>query len=176
MIGTQTHSNCPCCGAPNETALHSITCPHQGASELWNLEISKLWKWMCNNNGYKEMSNAICDKLNAWRHNWPSPIITTSNRLLREGLQKQDRIWWHNFLQGFIPVEFRHCQRQLLLKIGSQKSSTYSAIDMRFCRFRSIYLSIFGQPQFDTDCHFGHWNRLDRPILAFLLSIFRCIR
>ena len=70
------------------------------------------------------MSNAICNKLHAWRHNLPSPIITTSNRVLSEGLRKQDRLGWHNFLQGFIPMEFRHCQRQHLLNIRSQKSDS----------------------------------------------------
>ena len=32
------------------------------------------------------------------------------------------------------------------------------------------YLSIFGQPYFDTGCHFGHRNRLDWPTVAYFLS------
>ena len=122
--GTQTHSTCPRCGAPAETALHTITCPHQGASELWDKEIHTLRTWMHNNQGHTEMTNAICDKLNAWRYNQPSPIITTSNRKLREGLRKQDRLGWQNFIQGFIPKEFKACQQQHLINIGSQKSDS----------------------------------------------------
>ena len=122
--GYQDHSKCPRCNADNENVEHVLTCPDPMAKATWDNEIRKLKDWLVENDSHPVMADTIINNLKAWHSGSIYPATYHEDRNIRKALHRQDRIGWHQFVEGFIAKEWRKAQEVHLQNISSQKSPT----------------------------------------------------
>jgi hypothetical protein len=104
---------------------HVLQCKQQSALDLWSKSIQDLERWMTINQRHPEMIELIILGLQYWHDQVRIPFTyDILEPTLRKAWNKQRRIGWRSFLDGFWVLEWRQCQSQYLRSIRSQKSST----------------------------------------------------
>ena len=125
----QTHSKCPRCQMDNENTSHVLQCPHPSAHSLWKEEMKSLDQWMKNNQLHPELRECIVTNLQSWHDGSPYPAKRYTNQILQRAITKQDLIGWRAFIEGFIVIEWKQCQREFML-------STQRSPDLLFAKLQ----------------------------------------
>ena len=119
----QTHSHCPRCGQPQESAQHVLKCRQSEACDLWDNNIDDLYKWMVDNEIQPDMAQTIKDHLLAWKYGLAFPQELPMHQILQQAIRAQHRIGWKSFIEGFWSTHWRECQETYLAEINSHKSA-----------------------------------------------------
>ena len=120
----QDHSNCPRCLQPNETAIHSVTCLHPEATELWETLLQELHHWMLQSKGKPSLVEVVCLSLSSWRNDVPYPIDADwYDGALKMAIHDQLSLGWERVLYGIWSNFWVSSQQQLFQSLGSKKSA-----------------------------------------------------
>lgn len=110
----QNHDRCPRCNAGREDTTHVLQCPQPEAVNLWQEEMEKLDTWLTDNKAHPDLQESIILNLQAWHDGTPFPSTKFTNDHLDRAIRKQDSIGWRNFIDGFIPEDWRLCQTMVM--------------------------------------------------------------
>jgi hypothetical protein len=123
LYNYQKHTKCPRCKEDGENTDHVLRCLQIEAQGLWQQSLHNLETWMTTNKGHPELIELIILGLQRWHNNDRIPLsYDILEPLLLTAWRKQRRLSWKSFIEGFGAKEWRECQTQYLLQIGSQKS------------------------------------------------------
>jgi hypothetical protein len=119
----QKHSKCPRCGQDNETTSHIIQCQQPEAVDLWRTEVQSLRTWMLSTMGHPELVSVITASLLEWQSSSRGYLATPDDATLQLAVNRQRRIGWKSFIEGFWASDWRECQTVYLRERQSQRSS-----------------------------------------------------
>ena len=91
---------CPHCGCLHEDNTHVIQCKDSEPTQVWNLCIMDLMKYMIDKRVKPTVLYAIIQHLEAWRNNTDPPDTTNYLPPLLAAISEQNDIGWKNFLFG----------------------------------------------------------------------------
>ena len=87
-IKYQPHSRCPRCNVGGETVRHVLQCPAPTAKSTWNLDLSKLRKWMEQNGGCPDMIDIVISSMQCCQSFGTHSADYVEDPLLRKALQR----------------------------------------------------------------------------------------
>ena len=100
-------NECPRCGLA-EDFLHTLKCPDEDASKIWNDNIQKAIKLIQRN--ISPQAAFITDQyLRSWREDLPSPTNLSIPHELTELFQCQQQLGWTAFCLGRVAIEWQQC-------------------------------------------------------------------
>ena len=116
------HSQCPRCGADNETTLHVLQCRGADSDDQWDHSIGKLKEWLTENDVEDTFAELICTRLTEWRLGSDLTPIRSTDPEIRRLFDLQDSIGWKAFLEGVLDVEWQKFQQTQYDETGSRKT------------------------------------------------------
>ena len=118
------YDSCPFCMQENEDTEHIMLCQHQDAINIWNTQLlaikELLTKWETEAN----LQVALCQDLQAWRHNSHLPSLTLIPPPLRRPLIDMRQLGYDRILEGLLPKTVIDYQDKYYKEMESRKSGS----------------------------------------------------
>ena len=123
------HSNCPICDAPDEDALHVLTCPSPSARIARDGLLQDLRQYLTSIRTHPAIANFLISGLHSWFLDpfGEEPLYDTPDRQTFDAISQQLDIGWYALLCGYITNALTTCQHDYYKSIRSRKpGSTWS--------------------------------------------------
>lgn len=95
--------SCPFCLEDNETTQHILHCDHTDAKQIWYQAVAKFRRKLETYRTDPTLLEALCNDLDAWRHNEPFPNSIYLPISLQEVVESLREISYDQVLEGLLP-------------------------------------------------------------------------
>ena len=103
-------TECPRCGAENESTTHVWQCHDPRALTQWDKSLDALRVWMIKSDTSPEIRNSIIIGIRRWRDG--KPLFRPRQTEIRQVNDAQALIGWENVLRGRLSLQWREFQRR----------------------------------------------------------------
>ena len=114
-------TDCPRCGAENESTTHVWQCRDMRALTQWDKSLDALNMWMINSDTSPEIRFSIITGIRRWRDG--KSLFRPRGNEIRQVNDAQALIGWENVLRGRLSLQWREFQRRYYERTNSKRSA-----------------------------------------------------
>ena len=122
----QTHDKCPRCEEQDETTDHVIHCHSPRAKEEWDRQMTDMEKWLKKEKTEPDLARYLLKCIRKWKteEDMVFPPHMHQSDPIRQALEEQHEIGWHNLLHGRVSKKITILQDQYFREIGRKTKGT----------------------------------------------------